>query len=138
MARYLLDTNVFSEPLKAAPRAKLVRRLEARQGEIATAAPVWHELLFGCNRLPASKRRARIERYLSEVVWPFVPVLPYDASAARWHATERARLAALGKTPTFVDGQIAAIAYVNDLTLVTENRADFADFDGLQVEDWSR
>jgi predicted nucleic acid-binding protein len=42
-------------------------------------------------------------------------------AAAEWHAAERARLAALGKTPPFVDGQITAIAYANSLTLVTLN-----------------
>jgi tRNA(fMet)-specific endonuclease VapC len=37
-----------------------------------------------------------------------------------------------------VDGQIAAIAYANDLILVTVNTRDFAPFKDLQVEDWSK
>jgi len=49
----------------------------------------------------------------------------------------RARLKPVGRTPSFVDGQIAAVAIVNDATLVTANVADFAPFDGLRVEDWS-
>jgi predicted nucleic acid-binding protein len=36
----------------------------------------------------------------------------------------------------FVDGQIAVIAQSNQLILVTFNRADYADFSGLVVEDW--
>ncbi|MGK7882028.1 MAG: hypothetical protein AB4060_18295 [Crocosphaera sp.] len=42
----------------------------------------------------------------------------------------------MGKTPAFVDGQIAAIAYTNQLILVTNNVSDFQDFQGLQIENW--
>ncbi len=43
----------------------------------------------------------------------------------------------VGLTPTFVDGQIAAIAYVNNLVVVTINTSDFMDFGGLHVENWA-
>jgi len=36
-----------------------------------------------------------------------------------------------------VDGQIAAIAHVNDLTLVTVNVRDFARFKNFVVENWT-
>ncbi len=58
--------------------------------------------------------------------------------AARWHAAERARLEKVGKTPAFVDGQIAATAKVNGLTLVTRNVANYSLFEGLAVENWHR
>jgi tRNA(fMet)-specific endonuclease VapC len=54
-----------------------------------------------------------------------MPIIPYDARAAEHHAAERARLIGLGKTPSFADGQIAAVSYVNELVLVTFNLADF-------------
>lgn len=63
-------------------------------------------------------------------------ILPYDEAAADWHADERARLAAIGLTPPFADGQIAAVAAVNGLVLVTANVADFRHFQGVTVEDW--
>jgi len=100
------------------------------------AAPTWHELRFGCERLPKSRRREQIEDYLATVVAVAFPVLPYDEAAAAWHARERARLLARGRMPSFVDSQIAAIASVNDLVLVTANRSDFADFESLQLDDW--
>lgn len=93
-------------------------------------------MLFGCGRLPPSRRRAAIEEYLHNVIWPAVPILPYGIAAAEWHASERARLAAMGKSPAFVDGQIAAIAKTNDLILVTDNITDFALFQELRVENW--
>ena len=64
-------------------------------------------------------------------------MLDYDLDGADWHARERARLVAAGKTPPFVDGQIAAIACVNDLTLVTSNLDDFREFGELKVESWA-
>ena len=41
-----------------------------------------------------------------------------------------------GRTPASVDGQIAAIAAVNGLTLITHDVTDFTAFEGLDVEDW--
>ena len=66
-----------------------------------------------------------------------LPILEYDHRAASWYALERARLVAAGRTLPFVDGQIAAIAGVNDLILVTSNRSDFRGFKGLQVRNWT-
>ncbi|WP_331281805.1 PIN domain-containing protein [Planktothrix serta] len=38
--------------------------------------------------------------------------------------------------PSYPDGQIAAIAKVNHLILVTRNVSDFADSEGLTLENW--
>jgi len=134
--RFLLDTNVVSEPIRPVPSRRLLDRLARHSGTMGIAAPTWHELRFGCERLPRSRRREQIEDYLSTVVAVAFPVLPYDEAAAAWHARERARLLARGRMPSFVDSQIAAIASVNDLVLVTANRSDFADFESLQLDDW--
>jgi len=135
-ARYLLDTNVLSEPLRPHPNDRLMQRMQRHSRRILTAAPVWHELNYGYQRLRPGARQATIEKYLQEVVRPNVPVLPYDLGAAEWHARERARLSAQGRTPPFADGQIAAIASVNNLTLVTSNTDDFEPFEGLRIVDW--
>ena len=133
---YLLDTNVLSEPARPTPNPGVQQRLVAAEGRIATASLVWHELLFGCYRLVPSRRRAALETYLHDVIAPHVPVLGYDDAAAAWHASERARLTGSGKTPSFVDGQIAAIARVNALVLVTANVKHYQEFEGLTIEDW--
>lgn len=133
---YLLDTNVVSEPLRPEPNAYVLERLEQYEAEIAIASVVWHELLYGTYRLPPSAKRTAIEAYLNDVVALSFPILPYDPQAAQWHANERARLVSLGKTPPFADGQIAAIARINNLTLVTANTSDFSTFQELQVENW--
>ncbi len=135
--KYLLDTNVVSEPLRPRPAPAVLRRLRRHEGETAVPSVVWHELVFGCGRLPKSRRREAIERYLEDVLSTSIPVLAYDRAAAEWHARERVRLVARGKTPPFIDGQIAAIAQVNDLILVTANKSDFRAFKGLQVQSWT-
>ena len=135
--RYLLDTNVISEPLRPKPSPGVIRRLSEIDDQAAIGAPVWHELRFGCARLPPSRRRERFEHYIDTVVLANFPILEYDREAADWHALERARLSALGRTPPFTDGQIAAIAHVNGLILVTGNGRDFEGFQGLRLEDWS-
>ena len=134
--KYLLDTNVLSEAVKAVPDENVMAMIAHHQDQLATAAPVWHELRYGCMRLPASRKRELLETYLEAVVLGNLDILPYDERAAEWHAAQRAMLAASGGMPAFVDGQIAAIAYVNGLTLVTRNTSDFEHFSGLDVLNW--
>ena len=133
--RYQIDTNVLSEPARPDPHPNVLRQLQANRSSLAIAATSWHEAQFGLRRLPLSARRRALERYLESERHQLV-ILPYDEAAADWHAEERARLASLGLTPPFADGQIAAVAAVNGLILVTANVADFQHFQGLTIENW--
>jgi len=134
--RYLLDTNIVSETLRPFPDQAVLDHLREHQAEIAIASVVWHELWYGCCRLPPSTKRTVIETYLKDVIARTIPILSYDQRAALWHAEQRARLAGIGRTPPFTDGQIAAVAATNGLGLVTFNRDDYAAFQGLRLEDW--
>ena len=134
--RYLLDTTILLEPLKSLPNSQVMDKLQEYRQDIVTTTIVWHELWFRCSRLPESETRQQIELYLREVVLPYLPILPYNQAAAEWHAEERARLHVLGQSPPFADGQIAAIAKVNDLILVTANVAEYQIFNGLLLENW--
>lgn len=134
--RYLLDTNVISEINKKSPNNLVVEKMNRYQAEVATASTVVHELLYGCLRLPPeSARRNYLEDYIGQIPLK-MPVFDYDLKAARWHAQERVRLAKIGRTPAFADGQIASIAFCNGLTLVTNNVFDFQNFEDLTIENW--
>lgn len=135
---YLLDTSTLSWTIAPQPDETLVRKVTKNSAECAIAAPVWHELTYGCRRLPRGRRRTELENYLRDVVQPTFPILPYDHAAAAWHGAERARLERAGRSAPYVDGQIAAVANVNGLTIVTTNRKDFRPFKDLRVEDWSK
>ena len=138
MARlsYLLDSNILSEPSRPSPHAEIQSRLQIYRHDVCTAAPVLHEMHYGITRMPEGRRKQELARYLEQVLNQPLTILSYDREAALWHAEERARLTSQGRTPPYVDGQIAAIAMVNHLTLVTRNIDDFADFAGLTVENW--
>jgi tRNA(fMet)-specific endonuclease VapC len=136
--RYLLDTSIVSSPISKTLSPEIVKRLESHGHECAIGAPVWHELTYGCQRLPRGRRRDALETYLKDVVLASFPVLAYDEPAAHWHGHERARLEGLGRPAPYVDGQIAAIALVNDLVLVTVNVKDFTRFKDVEVENWSK
>ena len=85
--KYLLDTNVLSEAVKTAPDKLVMKMLERRQHEIVTAAPVWHELQFGCQRLPQSRKRDIIASFLHDIVKRSMLILPYYDRAAEGRAT---------------------------------------------------
>ena len=127
---------MVSEPLRPKPSVAIRRELREHSGEAAISAPVGPELRYGYARLPRSRRRDAIERYIEDGVFASLPVLRYDQQAADWHALERSRLREDGRTPPFVDGQIAAITYVNGLLLVTSNLGHFRGFNGIQIESW--
>jgi tRNA(fMet)-specific endonuclease VapC len=133
--KFMLDTNVVSDAILPQPRPGVLRGIQRHSGEIAIASVVWHELRFGIERLQPSHRRDDLETYLADISGG-MPILDYTSAAAEWHARERARLMARGQTPPILDGQIAAIAAVNNLTLVTFNARDFNRFEGLRVESW--
>jgi tRNA(fMet)-specific endonuclease VapC len=136
--QYLLDANVLSEPTRRAPDPGVLAGLRRHARRVATAAPVWYELLFGARRLPASHKRAELEAYLFGIVARNVPILPYDEACAEWHSGEEVRLRALGRPRPLADGQVAAIARINGLVLVTANVKHYSQFLGLTIEDWRK
>ena len=136
MSRFLLDTNILSEPLKLEPNQRVAEQVLENIPVIAIAAVSYHEMLFGCLQMPDSRRKRALSTYIQQNVVELLPILPYCDSSAKWHAEERARLRKIGKTPPFMDGQIAAIAATNNLILVTRNVKDFQNFQDLKIENW--
>ncbi len=134
--KFLLDTNIISESIKLQPSDIFLAHFRQNLEESAIASVTWHELLYGLYRLPESRRKRTLSDYLAQVIQDKTLVLPYCHAAAEWFAAQRARLTALGRMPSYPDGQIAAIAKVNNLILVTRNVSDYADFDGLTIENW--
>lgn len=137
MTRFLLDTSTISLTIRREPDESVLSHLRERGGSCAMAAVTWHELRYGVGRLPQGKRRSDLVAFLEEVILPTIPTLPYDERAAGWHAEERVRLERLGRTPSFIDGQIAAVALTNGLPVVTANTKDFKTFRGLAVLNWA-
>jgi tRNA(fMet)-specific endonuclease VapC len=136
--RFLLDTSIVSETMRPSPNRRILQRLVLHQGHFGICAPTWQELAFGVRRLPDGARRTALHTLLVELREALPPLLPFTGDAADWLATEMARLERRGHEVECEDGQIAAIAHVNDLTLVTANTKHFSRFRGLRLADWRR
>jgi tRNA(fMet)-specific endonuclease VapC len=137
MIEYALDTNALSELMRDRPNAALEETLARRWSSCAVPAPVIDELQFGVSRITNLERQELYQQWL-EALMADIPIIPWDALCAQWHGRERARLIAAGKPPSLYDGLIASIAVVNELILVTRNRADFEAFSGIELQDWFR
>lgn len=122
--RYLLDTNICIYLFGASSLPLRDRVSACLQGELAISAIVLAELTVGIERHdPAAL--AQLARLLD-----IATVLPFDAAAARAYGGLPFRRAKF-------DRLIAAHALALGLTLITANGGDFADVQGLRVEDWT-
>jgi hypothetical protein len=135
---YLLDTNVLSEPNRPRPDDNVSAWLEQTRAESTfTAATVVAEMLFGAATHPDPVRRNRLHQNIEFMLQGRVAgrVLPYDLAAARVHA----RLLAVTRSRQRPrpDLQIAAVALVHNLTLVTRNIRDFTDLGVPLLDPWS-
>lgn len=132
---YLLDTNTISELAKPQPNSEVLRQFYTSQHEIAIPSIVWHELRFGWLKMADGQRKQLIAAFLHDVV-SLIPILDYDAQAAKIHAEIRIQTQKVGANIPFVDGQIAAIAMAQGLILVSRNTKDFQAIDGLRLINW--
>lgn len=140
MRRYLLDTNVVSEPMRPRPEPAVLGWLEARDPlDLFLSSITLGELVAGVGRLVPSARRRTLERWLEQVLMPQFQgrILAFDVDTAwRWGALV-SDLNSAGQPRPAIDLQIAAIAAQHGLVLATRNTADFAGL-GLEIVDpWS-
>lgn len=134
--KYLLDSNILSEPAKLKPDSQVLQHFADHDGEFVTASIVWHELMYGCTLLADSKRKQQLQSYLDMLLTNGLIILPFDQAAAQWYAKERVRLQRQGKTCAYADGEIAAIAVTQKLILVTRNIQDFENIQHLKLQNW--
>lgn len=133
----LLDTNVVSEPLRAAPEPRVVEWLDAQPLETLFLSVVTvAELRFGVACLPAGKRRDALrERLETQVIPAFAGrVLTFDLPATQAYADLMGKAQTAGLAIGMADGYIAAIATVNGMTVATRDKAPF-DAAGVSVID---
>jgi hypothetical protein len=123
--KYLVDSNVLSEPAKPTPDPKVVGWLRAHERDIAVDPVILGELRFGILILPQGRKRADLERWF-EAGAGVLHCLPWDLGTGMKWAELLARLRTTGNAMPIKDSLIAATALVHGLTVVTRNRADFA------------
>ncbi|MDP1610393.1 MAG: type II toxin-antitoxin system VapC family toxin [Sulfuritalea sp.] len=126
--KYLLDTCVLSEFVKAAPEAKVLAWINARaENDLYVAAMSLAELQRGVARLPASRRKTDLGNWLVQLQAGFADrILAFTSETAAYWGEMCARVEAGGRTMATFDSIIAATAVEHGLVLVTRNEHDFA------------
>ena len=132
---YLLDTDILSNLLRRSPSPALITKLaKVPPEQQVTSSITLGELVYGAYRL--EDRAGVLLQRLDETLMPNLPVIPFDASAARRYGETRAELERRGTPIGDADLRIASIALDRDLTVVTGNVRHFEKVPGLPVENW--
>ncbi len=135
----LLDTNVISEPLRAAPDPRVVAWLDAQPLETLFLSVITvAELRFGMARLPAGRRRNGLIEHLEDQVLPAFAgrVLAFDLAATQGYAAAMAKAQALGRAVGMADGFIAAMAKAHGMTVATRDTAPFVAMGVAVIDPW--
>lgn len=132
-ARYLLDTSVYSQPLRRTPLTGPMRRWQAAGDErCVTSVVCVAEVLYGI-RLKGSHQMLDL---FEQVIRPRFPILPVDERVGETFAQLKTALRQQGQVVADLDLLIAATAKSYQLTVATLNAADFSRVPGIAVENW--
>lgn len=130
MSTYLLDTNHAAAVWKG---DQSLRKRMMRADEVSfvlctpAVAELWY-MVFKSEKVQSNWQR--MELFLSDFVqWPF------DGAAALEFGRIQVELSRKGRPIPVVDVQIAAIARVYDVTVLTADR-HFDEIQSLKVENW--
>jgi toxin FitB len=139
--RFLLDTNVVSEPSKPRPDPGVLAWLAAsNEDDLYLSSITITELRYGIEKLAAGKRRLQLDAWVQrELTSRFEGrILSIDAEVADTCGRLMAHSESAGRPIEVRDAYIAACAEVHGLALVTRNVSDFESVVRSIVVPWSR
>jgi predicted nucleic acid-binding protein len=124
----LLDTNVVSEVMKAAPSAAVLKWLnDQSSSDLYVSAVTIGEIEYGLRILPGSRRRLQLrEKFDQFIAVAFAQrVLAYGETTARIYGEIMGLRKEVGRPMSVPDGQIASIARSHRMSVATRNTRDF-------------
>lgn len=130
----LLDTNVLSELMKAAPANSVVRWFSTQPTtSLYTTSITQAEVLHGILLLPPGRRRSAFEAAADAMFEKEFAgrILAFGSDAAHLYARIAAERHRAGRPISQFDAQIAAIAQSAGAAVASRN---VADFDGCGIE----
>jgi toxin FitB len=136
----ILDTNVLSETLKAAPSPQVTEWLARHQpSELFTTTITQAEILYGVELLAVGKKRTALELAIESIFAEAFEgrILPFDSEAARAFARIASVRRTAGRRVTEFDTQIAAIAFAHRAAVATRNTMDFEGCGIAVLNPWS-
>lgn len=132
--KYLLDTSVFSQPLRRKPvEAALLRWRDVADANCQVSRVSIAEVEWG---LAVENQAIRWEKY-RQLLEHRLSVLETSAEIWSQFSTLKARQQKRGQPVADLDLLIAATAIRNKLTVATLNSRDFSRIEGVAWEDWS-
>lgn len=130
----LLDTNVVSELMRPVPNAGVISFLDSYPvSDVWICAITVAEIYMGIALLAEGKRKAILHAAAEQM---FIEdfsgrYLPFDCQAGGEYARIIKARRECGRPVSVEDAQIAAVAVVGGLVLVTRNTRDFSGIAGL-------
>ena len=135
----ILDTNVVSALMRAAPEPSVVAWLDRQAAESVWITSITlFEGRFGLALLSSGRRRQRLELEFDRLLREDLEnrVLDFDSAAAVEAASLAAAQQKSGRSVDMRDTQIAGIALARHATLATRNVRHFADLEISIVDPW--
>jgi predicted nucleic acid-binding protein len=133
-----VDTNVLSETSLKQPHPGVAAWLGRNRLRLWMPTVVLAEIGYGVEKLPDSRRRMDLSRWLALLRAGFDDrILPFEERAAEEHGRLRARLKRLGKPMNAPDSYVAAIALSLGIPVATRNVSDFRHADVELIDPWT-
>ncbi len=131
--KYLLDTSVYSQPLKRRPLDSVIEKWK-NTGDTACCISVFCEMevLQGIQIVDSKRLKSKYELILKDRI----PILDFSLPEAQIFAEIQADSIRSGRTRPVIDLCIAATALSQGCILATLNHKDFSGIPGLRVENW--
>jgi predicted nucleic acid-binding protein len=137
----LLDTNVLSELLRAAPEPAVLAWFAEQPAEtLFVSAVTQAEMMLGARLLPTGKRRAALERAVRAMFDEDFSgrTLPFDSAVVPAYVDIVSTRRTVGRPISQFDAQIAAIARHHVARLATRNLNDFEGCGVVVVNPWTK
>ena len=134
MPTYLLDTNTFSYLMSEHESVKAHIAALDETDRIVISSIVRGEIRYGIERMPAGKRRSRVEEK-AEKLFSVIPCISVSEDTADNYGKLKREAEQQGNPLGENDLWIAATTLVNHSVLVT-NDTDFERIGKLTIEDW--
>lgn len=133
----IVDTNVWSETLRAEPNPTVLAWLRAHALEATLTAVSVFEMRHGASLLPKGSRRTDLETQIERMHTEMsARTLSYNATSAIEHAHFAAAARADGRALSREDGQLLGIAAAHGYEIATRNVRDFEGFGIPIIDPW--